>query len=143
MCDVCFLPTLCPFPFPTDHINQITISSSDHHEDLGVILTSNLYFSKHPHHIISKAYKTLGTIRRALKTKSTTAKRKLYLLLMRPQLTYCSPVWHPIFSRISQPLNEYNTMPLSVLPAITPLITNPNSHLFLLYSTSYVLPGAE
>ena len=40
-----------------------------------IILSSNPSFSKHYHHIISIAYRILGTIRRAFKVTSTATKR--------------------------------------------------------------------
>ena len=90
-----FLPSFGPSPPPTYYINLTAITSSDQHKDLGIIFSSDLSFSNHYHHISSKANKTLGIIRRAFKTSSIPAKKKLYLSLVRSQLTYCSPVWHP------------------------------------------------
>lgn len=89
-----FLPKLGPSP-PTYTINSKTITSVDQHKDLGIILTSSLTFSEHYHQIISKANKTLGLIRRSFNTTSISAKKKLYLSLVRSKMTYCSPAWRP------------------------------------------------
>ena len=90
-----FLPSRGPTPPPTYYINITAIPSSDLHKDLGIIFSSNLSFTEHYYHIICKANRSLGIIRRTFQTSSITAKKKLYLSLVRSQLTYCSPVWHP------------------------------------------------
>ena len=66
-----------------------------HHRDLGVIMSNDLSWSRHCHYIVSKAYKSLGTIRRTFKTNSISAKRKLYLSLVCSRLPYCCQVWRP------------------------------------------------
>ena len=80
-------------------INGSTITTCDHHRDLGVIMSNDLSWSRHCEYIVSKAYRTLGMIRRAFKTSSIPAKRKLYLSLVRSRLSYCSPVWRPQHAR--------------------------------------------
>ena len=46
--------------------------------------------------ITSRAYKTLGLIRRVFPQVSDIyAKRRLYYSLVRSHLLYCSPLWHP------------------------------------------------
>ena len=88
-----FFPQLDPAPTYT--INHSRVSSTSHHKDLGVIMTSNLSWSRHHHLIITRAYRSLGLIRRSFSTNSTYTKRQLYLSLIRSQLTYCSPIWRP------------------------------------------------
>lgn len=91
-----FLPKPDTDPqFTTYTINHSSISTSNHHKDLGVIMTSNLSWSDHHHLITSKAYRSLGVIRRTFTTNSISTKRQLYLSLVRSQLTYCSPIWRP------------------------------------------------
>ena len=64
-----------------------------------MIMSNDLSWSRHCEYIVSKAYRTLGMIRRAFKTSSIPAKRKLYLSLVRSRLSYCSPVWRPQHAR--------------------------------------------
>ena len=46
--------------------------------------------------ILGKAYKTLGIIRRTFShSNSATTKLKLYISLIKSQLTYCSIIWRP------------------------------------------------
>ena len=80
-------------------INGSTITTCDHHRDLGVIMSNDLSWSRHCDYIVSKAYRTFGMIRHAFKTSSIPAKCKLYLSLVRSHLSYCSPVWRPQHAR--------------------------------------------
>ena len=67
--------------------------SSNTHRDL---LSTDLSWSNHHHHISSKAYRTLGLLRRTFgHSINTTTKRTLYIALVRFQLLHCSPLWHP------------------------------------------------
>ena len=90
-----FLPNSHPAPQQTYSIFNSTISSSDHHRDLGVFLSSDLSWSNHHSAIISRAYRSLGMIRRTFHTGCVSTKRQLYLSLVRSQLSYCSPIWRP------------------------------------------------
>ena len=81
---------------PTSYIlNECPINSSSSHKDLGVIV-SNLQWHHHHDHILGKAYKTLGIIRRTFShLNSAATKLKLYISLIKSQLTYCSIIWRP------------------------------------------------
>lgn len=92
-------------------INHSFITTSDH---LGVIMSADLSWSKHHHHIISKAYASLGLIRH---TFHSSSKRQLYLSLVRSQLTYSSPVWRPhlikdmiSIERVQRRATKYNIL---------------------------------
>ena len=81
------------------NINGKTVTTADQHKDLGIIISSNLTFSLHYKTISAKAYKMLGLLRRAFETHSTIVKKKLYLSLVRSQLTYCSQIWRPFLHK--------------------------------------------
>ena len=77
-------------------IDGNALSLIDHHRDLGVIFSSDLSWNKHYEHIITKAYRSLGLLRRTFSnSSSTSAKKLLYTSLVRSQLTYGSQIWHP------------------------------------------------
>lgn len=57
--------------------------------------SDNLSWSDHIRTVVAKAYKVLGLLRRSFKSTSTFIRRKLYISLVRPQLTYCSQIWRP------------------------------------------------
>ena len=62
---------------------------------LGVTLQSNLKWDKHIDEITSKANKTLGFLKRNLKTNNQNTKSQAYQALVRPKLEYSSSVWDP------------------------------------------------
>ena len=90
-----FLPNSHPAPQQSYSISNSTISLSNFHHDLRVFLSSDLSWSNHHYAIISRAYKSLGGIRRTFNTSCVSTKRQLYLSLIRSQLSYCSPIWRP------------------------------------------------
>ena len=72
------------------------INTTHSHKDLGVIVSDNLNWNIHHDAILSKAYRTLGLVRRTFSsTIPTSVKVKLYTSLIRSQVLYCSPVWRP------------------------------------------------
>ncbi len=77
-------------------INNNIISVRDCHKDLGVLLQSNLSWTKQYSLICSKAYKTLGLLRRSFSSSNSLAtRRQLYISLVRSQMSYCSLLWRP------------------------------------------------
>ena len=66
-------------------------------KDLGVVFTDTLTWSTQVDTVLKKAYNTLRMIKRVFPgaTTPTHVKRKLYLSLVIPILTYCAPVWRP------------------------------------------------
>ena len=78
-------------------INDSTIQLKISCRDLSVIFSSDLSWSKHVQHILSKAYNQLYFIKRTFNASSTPTmvKKKLYLSLILPTITYASQVWRP------------------------------------------------
>ena len=77
-------------------IDGSALSTIDHHCDLGVIFFTDLSWKKHYEHIITKAYRSLGLLRRTFsKTNSISVKKLLYTSLVRSQVIYGSQIWHP------------------------------------------------
>ena len=80
------------------NINGHEIAVKENHKDLGIIMSSELPWSNHIKYILSKAYKTLGLIRRSFYSgHCPQTKKTLYISLIRPKLTYCSQIWRPHF----------------------------------------------
>ena len=66
------------------------------HKDLGVIFSFDLKWSCHYEHIIAKALKILGLLRRQLSSSNCiNTKKILYIFIVRSWLLYCSPLWRP------------------------------------------------
>ena len=82
-------------PPPTYTINGNPIKCLAQHKDLGVTFTSDFSRSAHYNNICTKAYQTLGLIRRTFQVNSAEAKKRLYLALVRSQLLYCSQLLRP------------------------------------------------
>ena len=76
-------------------INRQEICTSQSHRDLGVTVSSNLSWTSHYNNICSKAYRTLGLLQRSISCTSIKARKLLYVVLVRSQLTYCSCIWRP------------------------------------------------
>ena len=77
-------------------------------------LASNLSWNHHYKKITGKAYKLLGLLRRTFTTDSISAKKHLYISIVRSQLLYCSQVWRPhyikdilILERIQRRATKY------------------------------------
>lgn len=79
----------------TYHINSSPISSAENYKYLGVYLTPSLSWVSHIQTICSQASRTLGYLRRNLKSASADIKKLAYLTYVRPKLEYASSIWHP------------------------------------------------
>ncbi|MES9882305.1 MAG: reverse transcriptase family protein [Sedimenticola sp.] len=62
---------------------------------LGVTISNNLTWNTHIHQITNKANKTLGFVRRNIRTTNTKVKEHAYKALVRPQVEYASSIWDP------------------------------------------------
>ena len=62
---------------------------------LGVDISGSLTWNSHIDRIASTANRTLGFIRRNIKTKMPKVRETAYNTLVRPQLEYASAVWDP------------------------------------------------
>ena len=62
---------------------------------LGVDISSGLTWNSHIDRITGNANRTLGYIRRNIKTKNQKVRETAYNKLVRPQLEYSAPVWDP------------------------------------------------
>ena len=62
---------------------------------LGVDISSSFSWNPHVHRITENANRTLGFVRRNIKTKMSKVHETAYNTLVRPQLEYASAVWDP------------------------------------------------
>ena len=58
-------------------------------------ITNTLNWVEHYNLMTSRAYRQLGLLRRTFSSPNISARKKLYLSLIRSKLTYCSPIWRP------------------------------------------------
>ncbi|KAK3106442.1 hypothetical protein FSP39_020186 [Pinctada imbricata] len=72
-----------------------TLQTTTDAKYLGITLTNKLTWDTHVNNITNKANKTLGFIKRNIKTRHTQTRETAYKTLVRPQLEYASCVWDP------------------------------------------------
>ena len=63
--------------------------------DLGVLFTSDFKFGPHIHHIVQKANRLIGLIKKSFEFLDAPMLRTLYISLVRPYLGYACVVWCP------------------------------------------------
>ena len=74
-------------------INDHVVTPQSQHKHLGVVMSHDLSWSSHLSLITNQAYKKLGLLRRTFSSvTSVSAKKRLFLSLVRSQLVYCSQV---------------------------------------------------
>ena len=71
------------------------LESVDYARYLGVDISSDLNFSNHINRIRANASKSLGFLKRNIKTKHCGIREAAYKTVVRPQLEYASPIWSP------------------------------------------------
>lgn len=62
---------------------------------LGVNFQKDLGWDNHVDKISKRANRTLGFLKRNIRTNSQTCKERAYRAMVRPTLEYCCPVWDP------------------------------------------------
>lgn len=76
-------------------LHNTQLRSTDQSKYLGVTINNNLSWAPHICNITSKAKNTLRFIKRNIKTDNKQVKEIAYKTYVRPQVEYCSTVWHP------------------------------------------------
>ena len=71
------------------------LESVDSAKYLGVNISQDLSWNHHVNEITGKANRTLGFIKRNVKTRNEQVKQLAYKTLVRPQVEYASSVWNP------------------------------------------------
>lgn len=72
-----------------------TLESVDCARYLGVSISKDLTWNTHIKEILTKANRTLGFVKRNVKTKNQSVKELAYKTFVRPKLEYASTVWSP------------------------------------------------
>ena len=86
------------FPNPAQHIYMLhgqALEAMDHAKYLGVDISKDLSWNTHVNRISTNANRTLGFLKRNIKTKNTAIRTAAYQTLVRPQVKYASIVWSP------------------------------------------------
>ena len=78
-----------------------TLEDVDSVTYLGITIHKSLKWHEHVNKTVAKANKSLGFLKRNVKTTSTATKSMAYQSLVKPITTYCSTVWDPSQSFLS------------------------------------------
>ena len=76
-------------------LHQQTLEQVQSAKYLGLTITDDLDWGQHISEITCKTTKTLGFLRRNLALAPRHTKEVAYKTLVRPQLEYAAPIWHP------------------------------------------------
>ena len=76
-------------------LHDTTLRTTENAKYLGVPISSNLNWSSHINTITNKAKNSLRFIRWNAKTQNKQLKEAAYRTHVRPQVAYCSTIWHP------------------------------------------------
>ncbi len=126
-------------------LNNFVIDSTSLHQDLGILVSSDLTWDNHYSAIISKAYKSLYFIRRATSNShSPHTKLSLYKSLTRTNILYCSQLWRlhkikdiKLFEWVQRRASYKTTIP--TIKAVWSIFTCSHS-LYGLNTYRYLLP---
>ena len=80
-------------------INIATLELVNSYKYLGIRITSHLRWSEQCQDAASKAMKILNLLRITVNGTSTEAKKRAFVMLVRPHLEYAAPVWSPHIQR--------------------------------------------
>ena len=87
-------------PLPTRYFlhGQVleTVASSKY---LGVNISNDLSWNSHVQRVCASANRTLGFLKRNIRSKDPGLRETAYKALVRPQVEYSSPVWSPYTKR--------------------------------------------
>jgi len=75
--------------------HDTTLRTTGNAKYIGVTISSNLIWPSHVKTITNKAKNSLRVIRWNVKTQNKQQKEAAYRTYVRPQVEYCSTMWHP------------------------------------------------
>ena len=83
-------------------LHDTTLRTTENTKYLGDTISSNLKRSSHINTITNKAKSRLRFIRWNVKTQNKQLKEDAYRAYVRPQVEYCSTIWHPWQKHLTQ-----------------------------------------
>ena len=77
-------------------IDSVEVEHVSTEKDIGINITNSLTWNTHIHAITAKVNKLLGLLKRTCPLlNNVSARRSLYLALVKSQLSYATQVWSP------------------------------------------------
>ena len=99
-------------------MNGVLLQSVKEEKDLGVLVTSDLSFSKYISSAAAKANRILGIIKRSFLHMSKEAFLVLYKTYVRPHLEYCVQVWSPYLQRDKDVIEKVQRRATKIVPEL-------------------------
>ena len=85
-----------PNPIKTQYVlHGQVLEAVEHVKYMGLDIGNKQSWNNHIQNVTTKANKTLGYLRRNIRTKHKVIRQTAYQTLVRPQVEYASPVWSP------------------------------------------------
>mgnify|MGYP003541539230 FL=1 len=81
----------------TYQLNDTDLPNNKDVTNLGILVDSNLRFTKHYRVVTNKAHHRASLILRTFKSRDPNLLFKAFTVYVRPLLEYCSPVWAPVY----------------------------------------------
>jgi hypothetical protein len=98
---------------------------------LGVDIGNNLSWNQHIQRVSGTANRTLGFVKRNIRTKNKEIRETAYKALVRPQVEYASPVWSPYTQKnidklemVQRRAARWTQNNYSTYASVTEMITN-------------------
>ena len=98
--------------------NTVNLEGVNEECDLGIWFDKHLKFSIHVGHVVEKANKTLGLIKRSFVYLSCDILKKLFTGIVRPSLEYGNVVWHPRFKKDIELLERVQQRATKLVPEL-------------------------
>ena len=96
----------------------VNLEGVDEECDLGIWFDKHLKFSTHVGHVVEKANKTLGLIKRSFVYLSGDIVKMLFTGIVRPSLEYGNVVWHPRFKKDIELLERVQQCATKLVPEL-------------------------
>ena len=98
-----------------------TLETVREEKDLGVVIDSQLTFSKHISLKVNKANSIMGLIRRTFRHLDEQTFRGLFKALVRPHLEYAGTVWNPATKKDITALENVQRRATKLMPSLKQL----------------------
>ena len=76
-------------------LHNVALKTTENAKCLGITISHDSNWKPYIENIATKANNTLKFIKRYIQTQNQKIKETAYTTYFRPQLEYCSSVWHP------------------------------------------------
>ncbi|KAJ3665422.1 hypothetical protein Zmor_000918 [Zophobas morio] len=105
-------------PMLSYNIAGVPLTVVDYHNDLGIIISSDLKWERHIVSITKKANSMLFLISRSFCNPTPSTAAKLIRMYLRPILEFAAPSWSPYFAKDINTLERVQRRATKLAPAI-------------------------